>query len=263
MEREGKYIYCIIGTGEDKNFGPIGIGGRSDEVTTSCYRDIGMVISDHPLIRLAVNRRNTLAHEIVVERIMDEFSVLPVRFCTIASDIEEIKNLLTARYREFKDLLKEMDHKIELNIKGLWKNMEIIYREITEENQEIRRLKEEIGKNKGQASLQAKMSIGRSVENALQEKKEREADHIIETLSETAATHKHNSMVGDEMFMNTAFLVDKEREKEFDDRVNGLSEKYQDRMKFIYAGPFPPYNFANITIYPEKERGFQHYAFNR
>lgn len=26
MEQEGKYIYCIIGTQQDRDFGPIGIG---------------------------------------------------------------------------------------------------------------------------------------------------------------------------------------------------------------------------------------------
>jgi len=111
MEREGKYIYCIIGTGEEKNLGPIGIGGRNDEVTTCCYQDIGMVISNHPFVRLAVNRRNTVAHETVVERVMEEFSVLPVRFCTLATDVEEIRDLLAARYREFKDLLEDMDRR--------------------------------------------------------------------------------------------------------------------------------------------------------
>lgn len=263
MEREGKYIYCIIGTGEEKNFGPIGIGEKNDEVTTCCYKDIGMVISNHPLIRLPVNRRNTIAHEKVVERVMEEFPVLPVRFCTIASDVEEIKGLLVKRYGEFKDLLKDMDRKIELNIKGLWKNMEMIYREITEENKEIRKLKEEAGQNRGKVSLQTTISIGALVENSLKEKKEREAEHAIETLSKTAVIHKRNSLIGDEMFMNTAFLIDKDREKEFDNRIDELSEKYQDRIKFIYAGPFPPYNFANITIYPEEGRSFRHHAFNR
>ena len=263
MEIEGKYIYCVIGTTEERNFGPIGIGGRNDEVTTFCYKDIGMVISNHPLTRLVVNRRNTVAHEKVVERVMEEFSVLPVRFCSIASDVEEIRNLLVRRYVEFKNLLKDMDHKIELNIKGLWKNMEIIYREITEENQEIKRLKEEIGENMGKISLQTKMSVGTLVENSLKEKKEGEVDNITEILSKTAVTHKRNTTIGDEMFLNTAFLVDRDMEKEFDNRIDELSEKYKERIKFIYAGPFPPYNFANVTIYPEEGRNFRHNAFNR
>ena len=126
MEKEGKYIYCIIGTKQERNFGPIGIG--SDEVLTIGYDDLSMVVSNHPMTKFVVNRENMLAHEKVIEEVMQEFdSVLPVRFGTIASSADEIRNLLDRRYREFKNALRDMDHKVELGIKGIWKNMEIIF----------------------------------------------------------------------------------------------------------------------------------------
>lgn len=68
---------------------------------------------------------------------MNEFdSVLPVRFDTVASNADEIRNLLDRRHREFRILLKNMDHKIELGVKGSWKNMNAIFEEIVEENRE-------------------------------------------------------------------------------------------------------------------------------
>jgi hypothetical protein len=54
------------------------------------------------------------------------------------------------------------------------------------------------------------------------------------------------------MFMNAAFLVDKGREKEFDNIMDDLSDEYAEKIRFMYAGPLPPYNFINITIYPEE-----------
>ena len=50
--------------------------------------------------------------------------------------------------------------------------------------------------------------------------------------------------------MNAAFLVDKGREKEFDNIMDELSDEYQDRIEFLYAGPLPVFNFVNIVIYP-------------
>jgi len=44
-EKEGQYIYAIAAINEEKNFGPIGIGDRKDEVYTVCHKDIGAVIS--------------------------------------------------------------------------------------------------------------------------------------------------------------------------------------------------------------------------
>lgn len=250
---EGKYIYCIIETKQERNLGAVGLGGRGDEVLTIGYDDLSMVVSNHPLGKLIVSRENMLAHEQVVEKVMEEFdSVLPVRFGTIASSADEIRGLLDRRHREFKNLLIAMAHKIELGIKGIWKNRDEIFKEIAEEQREIKGLKEEIQKQKGKKNIQAKMAVGKMVEEALQAKKEKETGAITERLRKTSLDYKLNKTIGDEMFMNAAFLVDRGREKEFDNIMDDLDRQYKNRTKFMYAGPLPPYNFVNIIIYPER-----------
>ncbi|MCG2820283.1 MAG: GvpL/GvpF family gas vesicle protein, partial [Candidatus Atribacteria bacterium] len=95
MEKEGKYIYCIIDTKQERNFGPIGIGGRGDEVLTIGYDDLSMIVSSCPMTKFIVSRENMLAHMRVIEKVMNEFdSVLPVRFGTVAFNADEIRNLL-------------------------------------------------------------------------------------------------------------------------------------------------------------------------
>ena len=253
MEKEGKYIYCIIGTSQERNFGPIGIGGRGDDVLTFGHNDLSMVVSSHPITKFVVNRDNMLAHQKVIEEAMKEFdSVLPVRFGTIASNADEIRNLLGRRYREFKNALRDLDHKVELGVKGVWRDMEIIFKEIAEENKEVRMAKEEIQNGGNKKNIQAKIEVGKLVEEALAEKKEKEAEGIVDTLRRTAFEYKLNKTIGDEMFMNAAFLVDKGREKEFDNIMDDLSEKYNERVKFMYVGPLPVFNFVNIVIYPEE-----------
>jgi hypothetical protein len=265
MEKEGKYIYCIIGTKQERNFGPIGIGARGDEVLTIGYDDLSMVVSDHPMTRFVVNRENMLAHEKVIEEVMKEFdSVLPVRFGTVASNADEVRNLLDRRHKEFKNLLRDMDHKIELGVKGIWKNMDVIFKEIIKENKEIKKAKEKLQNNppsppfgKGglggfSKGVQAKIEVGKMIEQALVNKKEKEAEKIVDALKRTVFDCKLNKTISDNMFMNATFLVDKGREKEFDNIMDDLDDKYKDRIKFIYAGPLPVFNFVNIVIYPEE-----------
>ena len=253
MEKEGKYIYCIIGTKQERNFGPIGIGGRGDEVLTIGYDDLSMVVSSYPMTKFIVSRENMLAHMRVIEKVMNEFdSVLPVRFGTVAFNADEIRNLLDRRLREFRSLLRNMDHKVELGVKGSWKNMKVIFEEIVEENREIKKVKEKIQNEVGKKNIPAKTEVGKMVEEALKKKKEREAEKIVDALRRTAFEYKLNKITGDEMFMNAAFLVDKGWEKEFDNIIEDLSEKYRDRVKFVYVGPVPVYSFINIVIYPEE-----------
>lgn len=253
MEKEGKYIYCIIGTKQERNFGPIGIGGRGDEVLTVGYNDLSIVVSNHPLTKFIVNRENLLAHEKVIEEVMKEFdSVLPVRFGTIASNSDEIRNLLDRRYREFKNALRDMDHKVELGVKGIWKNMDIIFKEIVEENKEIQKFKQKIQDDPSKNNFQVKMEVSRLVQETLAKKKEKEAERFVDILRKISFDYRLNKTITDEMFMNAAFLVDKGREKEFDNIMDDLGEEYKDRIKFMYAGPLPVFNFVNIVIYPEE-----------
>src|ERR1043165_1435179 len=42
---EGKYVYCIIESKEPRSFGPIGIGGRGDEVYTVHHDGLAAVVS--------------------------------------------------------------------------------------------------------------------------------------------------------------------------------------------------------------------------
>ena len=252
IEKEGHYIYCIVGSAQDRNFGPNGIGSRG-EVLTIGYNDLCMVVSSHPLTKFTVSRDNLITHERVIETVMKEFdSVLPVRFGTIASSADEIRNLLDRRSREFKNLLRDMDHKIELGVKGLWKDMKTIYKELTRENKDIKRAQGEILSAKGKKSIGAKIELGKLVEEALTRKKEREQERVTETLRKIAFDFKINKTIGGEMFMNAAFLVDKGREKEFDNIMEELTARYQSRIKFYYAGPLPVFNFVNVAIYPEE-----------
>jgi predicted nuclease with TOPRIM domain len=177
--------------------------------------------------------------------------VLPVRFGTVASNADEVRNLLDRRYREFKNLLRDMDHKIELGVKGIWKNIGVIFKEIIKENKEIKKARDKISNLKSQIS-NLKIEVGKMVEQALVKKKEKEAEKVVDALRRTVFDCKLNKTIADNMFMNAAFLVDKGREKEFDNIMDDLDDKYKARIKFIYAGPLPVFNFVNIVIYPEE-----------
>jgi len=249
MGKEGKYIYCIICTKQERNFGPIGIGGRGDEVLTIGYEDLSMVVSNHSMTKLVVNRENIITHEKVIEEVMKEFDgVLPMRFGTIACSADEIRNLLDRRYREFKNALKDMGYMIELGVKGIWKNMDIIFKEIGEENKEIKGLKE----IDNIRNVQGQKRIEQMIKKALEKKKEKQTEEIVDKLRRTSYDYKLNKTISDEMFMNSAFLIDRGREKEFDNIMDDFGDEYKDRIKFMYVGPLPPYNFVNITIYPEE-----------
>ncbi|NQT59129.1 MAG: GvpL/GvpF family gas vesicle protein [Bacteroidetes bacterium] len=252
MENEGKYIYCIIPTKHDRKFGPIGIGGRGDEVMTIGYEGLAVVASSHPMSKFVVNRENLLAHETVIEEVMKEYeSVLPVRFGTIATTTDVISNLLIRRYRELNNLSLEMRNLIELGVKGIWTNMSMIFKEIEESNNNIK-IEVERVRDLGGKDSKTIEKIGKMIKDALPSKKNEETERIVEVLKEASYDYRVNSTSGDEYFMNGAFLISKGREKEFDNLMDDLCKEYDSRIRFKYTGPLPVYNFMNIAIYPEE-----------
>jgi len=248
MAGEGKYIYCIIATNEARNFGPIGIGGRGDIVSTIGYEDLSAVISNSPMDKYVVNKENLIAHEKVVEEVMKNYTVLPMRFCTVAGSAEEVRNLLRKRYLELKNLLKDMDNKVELGLKAFWKEMKVIFQELADEDKKIKSLKEEIANKSLQESYAEGINLGKIVKTALEVKRDKEGQEIINALKRISYHFLLNETQGDEMLINAVFLVDRAREREFDNQVNELVAKYAQRVKFKYIGPTPPYNFVNLNL---------------
>ena len=247
MIEEGKYIYCIIGADEERNFGPIGIGGKGNVVSTIGYEDLSAVISNFPMGKYVVSKENLIAHEKVIEEVMKDYIVLPTRFCTVASSAEEVRGLLRKRYTELKGLLKDLDGKIELGVKGFYKEMKQIFAEIVQENREIKTLRDKIGKSSS-AVYKKKIRLGELVAEALKKKKKEETEKIIAPLKKISYDFRNNETRGDEMLINSAFLIDRAREKEFDNQMDELDAKYSQRIRFKYVGPTPPYNFVNLSL---------------
>jgi len=245
--KEGKYIYCIIASKEARSFGPIGIGGRGDEVNTIVYDDIAAVVSNSPVISYAVSRENMLAHEKAIEEVMKTYTVLPVRFCTIAQDENKVKKILEKERDKFADLLKNMESKKELGLKAIFKD-EVIYKEIAENYEDIKKLKKALLSEPPAKTYYLRVEVGRKVETALQEEKDAYNEEILNALSPLALDTKVNTTYGELMIISAAFLVETAKEAEFDQNVQALADKYGDKIKFKYVGTLPPFNFVNLVI---------------
>jgi hypothetical protein len=254
MQRDGKYIYCIIASNYDATFGSIGIGGGGELVSTIGFNGLCMVVSDHSLSSFVVNSENMLAHQKVIEEVMKEFSsVIPVRFGTIAATPDEIKNLLDRRYSEFTELLREFENKVELNVRGFWKNMRVIYNEIDREYIELQKVRTEIEKLPNQEKRNQKITeAGEFVTQVLIEKKEKEAENIINAFRRSVFEYKLNKTNEDGMFINIAFLANSGREIEFDNIMTDLGSRYENRIDFVYTAQLPIFNFIDLRIFPEK-----------
>ncbi len=255
MTTDGRYIYCIIKANGAQTFGPLGIGGRGDQLYTIVHNNIAAVVSNSPITSYPVSRENLIAHEKAIEEVMKAHTVLPVRFCTIAGSDEKVKGILETAHDKFYDLLGVMDGKKELGLKAVFpaKGAQAggkgdIYGHILEKHADIRALKEKIAALPVNQTHAQRMAIGEMVEAALEQEKELCKEDILAVLSPLAAEVKVNSNYGELMILSAAFLVEHDKEAGFDKLVEQLDAKYGNRIKFKYVGTLPPFNFVNLVI---------------
>ncbi len=251
---EGKYVYCIIESSAPRSFGPMGIGGRGDEVYTVHHEGLAAVVSNTPLMVYDPTRENVFAHEQVNETVMREFTVLPMAFGALFRTEDDIIELMRGTQDALRDVLNKMAGKVEYGLKVNW-DRERVIAEIEQENEEIRNLKEQITSRATGSTYFARMQLGRLVEQALSEQSDAYVREVYAALRDTAVASRANKPIGDKMIMNAAFLVERERETEFDRKVKEIAAKYEGKLSFKYTGPWPPYNFVHIRLKLERGEG--------
>src|SRR5438046_1049996 len=239
----GKYVYCIVRSDRQRDFGAIGIGG-GQKVFTVAFDDLAAVVSDTPIVIYDPTRENVLAHEFVNETVMKEFTVIPMSFGTVFRSEDDVTELLRSTYQAFSDVLDKMQDKIEFGLKVLWDRERVIAN--------LEREKDEIRRHTTTSTYFARMQLGRLVDSALEEMSSRYVSDIHDALKPAAVASRSNKPIGDRMIVNAAFLVDRAQEQAFDERVKDTSRKYEDVLSFKYSGPWPPYNFVNIKLKLEK-----------
>jgi hypothetical protein len=251
---EGKYVYCIIETKEPRSFGPVGIGGRGDEVYTVPYDGMAAVVSNTPIMVYDPTRENVFAHEQVNETVMREFTVLPMAFGVLFRTEDDIIELMRGTYDALRDVLAKMQGKVEFGLKVNW-DRERVISELEQESEEIRNLKEQITSRGAGSTYFARMQLGRLIEGALTERADAYVREVYSGLRDTAVASRANKPIGDKMIMNAAFLIEREREAEFDSKVKEIASNYEGKLSFKYTGPWPPYNFVHIRLKLERGEG--------
>lgn len=237
----GKYIYCIIHEPNSKRVTIEGINGA--QTYTINFKDISACVSDTKVKNYDPKREYVLTHTKVLEAIMSEYTILPMKFGTISKSIKRIKELLKQNYLNFKRNLELLKDKIEIGVKVLWES-DALAKEI----KEFRKLKQEIDMADRVKAQAIQVRVGKEVKSILEQWKHNCIDEIHNSLREISVDSVKNEPVGLKMLLNSSFLVEKEKEKEFENLVYKLDDKYGDKLRFKYVVPCPPYNFVNIKL---------------
>lgn len=244
-----KYLYAVIPSSEKMQFGMIGFGDGDPRVYTITYRDLSAVVSDRRNVNYQSLQRTEILrdlaiHQKTVEKVMEHFTVLPIKFGTLMPDSADVVHVLRQGYSLFSQTLTALKGRVEVEVVSTW-DLKAVFQEIANE-EPIATHKRRIATRAPEETTNECVEIGRLVKASLDERRNQYRDMLLAALKDCADDVRVNPLLTDEMVMNAAFLVDRLGWQKLDDRVRELDRRYNGALNFRCIGPMPAYSFATL-----------------
>ena len=191
------------------------------------------------------------AHEHVVDTLMQDTTVVPLKFGTILKDEEAASQMLQDQKEKFESLLAKFMGKVEWGVK-VYANKQALLKHLMQSEPEFISLQEKQAKlSKGAAYLLGK-KVEAEVKDAVATRLAQIAESIFRELEKNACEAKLNNILPQkmtgkkqEMILNAAYLFERGKEAIFRQQGNEFVGKYNFlELDLEFSGPWPPYNFT-------------------
>src|SRR4051812_10931876 len=241
-----KYVYGVVRARRSSRLRQTGINDEPIRVVAD--DGLGALTSDVPAGTLEAGRGELLSHSAVLERALKKGTVLPMQFGVVMPDEGSIRrDLLRAHRPELEAQLEAMDGKVEVNVKGIY-NESVVLREALDETPELRALREATRDQPEEATYYERIRIGELVTEVLNRKQAEDERGIVDRLLGHAVAVELGEPVHERMVLNASFLVDRERQSDFDRSLDQIAEEQGGRIQFKYTGPLPPHSFVELAM---------------
>jgi hypothetical protein len=194
-------------------------------------------------------------HEKIIEGVMKNSCVVPFKFGVLFKSEDNLRSVLKQNYQILKEYLDNLKDKEEWGVK-VYCDMERLKANIINQENEILKIEEEINSSSSGKAYLLKKKKEELVKDTVEKRINEYGREIFKILNGLSLDTRVNKLLPEEvterkeeMILNAAFLVEKNKVTEFVGEVNKLKVKYSDKcINLDCTGPWPPYNFCS---YPQ------------
>ena len=242
------YVYGILPAGGPATYGVAGVGEEGPIYSVS-RGDLAALVSPSPRTDYRGLQRDEavgylMAHQRVVERVMQTSALLPVKFGTVLPDESWVRTLLEQGEHRFRAALERCAGRTQMEVVVLW-DLQEVFQEIGAE-EPIARLKAQVTTHAGEDTTAERITVGRLVQASLQGRLTALHARLLASLQEVGPDLVVNPPMDDSVVANVALLVDEAGRGALERRLELLDEDFQGHLHFRCVGPLPPYSFATV-----------------
>lgn len=204
---------------------------------------IQVVVSDYEGETVRIEREQVFAHERVVRRVLESVTPLPFRFGTLAG-AEKLEKFVETNREALLNNLERVRNCVEMSVKIIW-DVDKVRRQARAASEREGEAGEPKASGEGASYLEARRReiLGGEL---LKERAQEVAEWLKECLAGEAVEHELEVRPSEPLVVRAAFLVRRERLKDYQARVEEARASRAD-LRFLTSGAWPPYSFSNIN----------------
>jgi hypothetical protein len=246
------YLYAITDRTTDRLPAVSGIAGSP--LLQIVHQETAAITSILTGSDLGPEATRVWQHEQVIEAMMEDRAVLPLRFGTLLADEAAVRDTLAARYDEFVNNLRFVAGRVEVGLRVLCysANSATLGEDGEAADQQSPANDADIATALSSGSLlttsggRAYMMARLAAERALQRQQQRVnalADSIHAPLARLAVAYTSRTLATQRLILAAAYLVEREQIDQFRQAIAELSAAHPS-LRFLGTGPWPAYHFV-------------------
>ncbi len=193
-------------------------------------------------------------HEKIIEGVMRNSCVVPFKFATLFNTKDNLKACMKEHEEELKENLNNLEGKEEWGVK-IYCDAEKLEESLVQEDEEILKIHKEISSSTPGKAFFLKKKEEELLNIAVNKRINEYGQDSFARLREQSLQTRFNKLLPkevterkDDMVLNSAFLVEKEKVSAFMSTVGVLKAQHEfSGLFFDCTGPWPPYNFCDFS----------------
>ncbi|MEU6079390.1 GvpL/GvpF family gas vesicle protein [Streptomyces sp. NPDC047108] len=245
------YVYGIVSEPDDTDVLEKlpAVADPDAEVRLVAQGGIAAIVSEVPLDRPLGTPEDLHAHAHVLDSLAaSDLVVLPFRFGSVLPDDSAVIDELLENGRDdFLRAVERLADQAQFTLRARYEE-DAVLREVLEEREDIRKLREELVGVAAEAAHEGRIQLGELVSQAVAEKRRVDAAAVEEHLMPFSAAVKSTEPASADGVVDSAFLVEDSRRKEFEEAAEALARSWHGRVRFRLLGPVAAYDFVDDAL---------------
>jgi hypothetical protein len=246
MANVGNYLYGFTDPGCQPPPNLTGLAGAP--VRIIWFRELGAVVSRHPVQRLMPLRRNVEPHHKVVRHISSQAALVPAAFGHISDSDGQILAVMRGNYDSIRQELHRLDRKCEMGLKLSW-TVGNIFDHMVRSDRALRELRDRVF-GRHEPTMNEKLQVGGAFEATLTRERERLTRRLLGAFDAVTCDSITNPPRAEKTVCNASILIEQGRMDDFRRALEGAAGLFDANFSLEYSGPWPAYSFVRLRLQP-------------